>query len=314
MVRKENPLNRTTPRPTSSRAIRDYRQVANDAAGTVIAHYSTSFSLAVRMLDEPVRTDVRSIYAMVRVADEIVDGAWEALNTSQIERILTDYEQRVADACDLGFSSDLILHAFGLAVRRCGIRRELIAAFFRSMRADLTVAAHDDDSLDAYVYGSAEVVGLMCLHCFVAELPDPQREWDRLSEGARRLGSAFQKVNFLRDLAVDSSHMGRSYFPNVTIDTMTEDNKTHIVSDIDRDLQAAAVTINDLPQSSRRAVRMAHNLFRELNRTIADTPATQLRRRIRVSNPRKALIALRVCSRECPMTSKPLPWKKRTVG
>ena len=191
-----------------------YDRCAQDAAATVITAYSTSFALACRLLGPRVRTHVRSVYALVRVADEVVDGAAEATGLpAPTQRLLLDeLEAETLAAVARGFSTNLIVHAFALAARECGIGHDLIRPFFASMRTDLTRTQHDDASHDAYVYGSAEVVGLMCLQIFVnAGRSTPLSPDPTLVEGARRLGAAFQDVNFLRDRADDENRLGRDY-------------------------------------------------------------------------------------------------------
>jgi phytoene/squalene synthetase len=159
---------------------------------------------------------------------------------------------------------------------------------------------HDDESFRRYVHGSAEVVGLMCLRIFVREAPAPYSddELATLEAGARALGAAFQKVNFLRDLAADAGTLGRSYFPGIDVATLSEEQKTALVDDIDVDLAAAGATLPLLPRSSRRAVTLAHGLFAELNRRIRATPASRLAStRVRVPDPVKFRIALAAAAR-----------------
>lgn len=266
-----------------------YSSVSHEVAAGVISRYSTSFGAAVTLLDEPVRSRVRDIYAMVRVADEVVDGA-APLPTDTLRALLDDYEQAVLTACERGFSTDLVVHAFAQTARECEIGPDLIAPFFASMRADLEPETHDVTTLADYVYGSAEVVGLMCLKAFLVEHPHPQA-WERLSPGARRLGAAFQKVNFLRDLAADENELGRHYLPGTNAQHLNEESKKTLIADIYADLDAADRVISKLPSSSRVAVRAAYLLFRELTATLEATPAEEIaRRRIRVSDPRKAAL------------------------
>ncbi|PWH06331.1 phytoene synthase [Brachybacterium endophyticum] len=288
-----------------ARAAAEYGRAARAAAGRVIAQYSTSFGLSTRLLREPVRSRVRCIYALVRVADEIVDGAaaGHGATTAQIARHLEDYEQRTEAAMSSGFSSDLVIHAFADTARRCGISTELTRPFFASMRADLEISVHDEESFAQYVDGSAEVVGLMCLRVFatdhsdVAVAPDPE-----LVEGARRLGAAFQKVNFLRDLRDDAEGRGRAYFPGLEAGGPTEAQKTALVEDIERDLASAQQVIGLLPASSRAAVQAAHDLFAELASRLRATPAAQLgARRVRVPAPRKAVLAARAAWAGAPL-------------
>ncbi|WP_154795060.1 phytoene/squalene synthase family protein [Occultella kanbiaonis] len=260
-----------------------YDRVAQRSAGVVISGYSTSFSWACRLLAEPVRTQVRSIYALVRVADELVDGPTSA-DPARAAVLLDALEAQTLDAVRTGHSTNLLVHAFALTARSCGIGADLIAPFFASMRTDLSVTGHDEQSLREYVYGSAEVVGLMCLRAFLAA-PDAARapSYSHLAPGAKRLGAAFQKVNFLRDLGADVDLRGRIYFPDLDVDHFTDAHRDALLDEIDADLDAAAVAIARLPRSSRRAVRAAHDLFAALSKRLRATPATQLRRsRVRV--------------------------------
>lgn len=262
-----------------------YDRTAQEAASVVIAGYSTSFGLACRLLGPRVRPHVRSIYALVRVADEIVDGpaAAAGLSPAATRAVLDDLETETAAAVGRGFSANLVVHAFARTATECGIGDDLIAPFFSSMRTDLDVAAHDDASHDAYVYGSAEVVGLMCLQAFLnAGAPEPQPAPADLVDGARRLGRAFQDVNFLRDLRDDADVLGRDYL-GLRDGTHT---RGEVLDQIDADLDAAASVIPRLPEDCRRAVTAAHDLFAEL--------AVRLRRphdgRVRVPDPVKATI------------------------
>lgn len=275
---------------------RQYDAVAVETAAVVIRRYSTSFGLAARLLGPAVRQDVRNIYALVRIADEIVDGAASdaGLDDASITRTLDELEQETERAMAIGYSANLVVHAFSLAARRGGIGVDLTRPFFASMRADITDVEHTQESFDAYVYGSAEVVGLMCLKVFLAGERRTPGQVAQLEEGARRLGAAFQKVNFLRDLAADFAGLGRSYFPGIRVDAFSEADKVRLLDDIDADLAASARTVPALPTSSRRAVVLAHELFAELSRRIRATPASELvTTRVRVPNPVKAQIAVR---------------------
>lgn len=267
-----------------------YNRTARDAAAVVIAGYSTSFGMACRLLGTRVRPHVRNVYALVRVADEIVDGpAADAGLTPQNERrILDALETETLAAIEHGFSANLVVHAFAATARECAIGADLIQPFFASMRTDLDTAAHDAASHDAYVYGSAEVVGLMCLQIFVnAGSTRPVSAPAHLVDGARRLGAAFQDVNFLRDQHDDETGLGRDYLGLVARTTSRED----VLERIDADLAAAAASIPYLPADCRRAVTVAHDLFHEL--------AVRLRRagagteRVRVPDSQKALITAR---------------------
>ncbi|MDF1477642.1 phytoene/squalene synthase family protein [Leifsonia sp. H3M29-4] len=267
-----------------------YDDVARETASIVIRRYSTSFGLASRLLAPDVRRHVENIYALVRVADEVVDGGAD-IDEPSARRALDALEQETDGAIQLGFSTNLVVHAFALTARETGFGRELTAPFFDSMRMDLQQKVHDPASFERYVYGSAEVVGLMCLRAFLQG--GPAGEYERLSDGARALGSAFQKVNFLRDLAADYEALGRSYFPGVDVAAFDEATKRRLLDDIDADLAVSAAVVPQLPRSSRRAVALAQSLFAELSRRLRATPAEQLvRARVRVPDPVKARLAL----------------------
>ena len=267
-----------------------YDRVAEETASIVIHRYSTSFGLASRLLGAGVRQHVENIYALVRVADEIVDGG-ASIDTLQAARALNELEVETGEAMRIGFSSNLVVHAFALTARDVDFGEELTAPFFESMRMDLSQKQHDQSSFDTYVYGSAEVVGLMCLRAFLHG--EPVTDLPRFETGARALGAAFQKVNFLRDLAADFETLGRSYFPDVAVDSFDESAKRRLLDDIDADLAVSAAVVPDLPRSSRRAVALAQSLFSELSTRLRATPASELvRARVRVPNPVKARLAL----------------------
>ena len=277
---------RRRPRPAMS-----YHAVASRSAAVVIDSYSTSFGWASRLLHQPERDHVRNIYALVRVADEIVDDPRVDLPAHQRAELLDALQAETVRAMCTGWSTNLVVHAFAHTARRFGIGADLITPFFDSMRTDLDVSAHDSGSLDTYVHGSAEVVGLMCLRVFCA---GDQRRYEHLAPGAIRLGAAFQKVNFLRDLGQDHDGLGRTYFPGLDPDAFTDGHRDMLLDDIEADLRAAEAGLNELPPGSRRAVRAAHSLFGELARTLRTTPAAQIRTsRVRVPNPTKGWIVAR---------------------
>lgn len=260
-----------------------YDSVSEGSAAVVIRAYSSSFGMASRLLAEPVRTQVRNVYALVRVADEIVDNPDPALGTEPRATMLDWLQEDVHHALRTGYSGNLVVHAFARSALRCGIGEEIIEPFFASMRMDLETTVHTPESFDRYVYGSAEVVGLMCLRVFLADTDDAAAGYDRLAPGARRLGAAFQKLNFLRDLAEDHDTLGRRYFPGLEVDRFCDADRDRILADIDADLAAAAAVVPDLPPSSRRAVRVAHATFAELASRLRATPAAEIRRtRVRV--------------------------------
>ena len=272
-----------------------YDRVADETTAVVIRRYSTSFGLASRLLEPAVRQHVENIYALVRVADEIVDGgvAEAGLDAVHAARYLNEFEAETNAAMQSGYSTNLVVHAFARTAREVGFGEELTEPFFHSMRMDLTDTEHDQQSFDRYVYGSAEVVGLMCLRAFVQGVDMSAEQNERMVAGARALGAAFQKVNFLRDLSADFETLGRSYFPGVNVDSFTEEDKVRLLDDIDADLRTSAAVIPDLPKGSRRAVALAQGLFAELSVRLRRTPATELiRARVRVPDPVKARIAL----------------------
>ena len=280
-----------------------YDRVAMEASAVVIRRYSTSFGLASKLLSPAVRQHVENIYALVRLADEVVDGvaAEACLSADAIRSQLDTLESETHEAMRCGFSTNLVVHAFALTARETGFGEELSAPFYASMRADLSQTEHTPESFDAYVYGSAEVVGLMCLKAFVVGHRYSAGDEARLVDGAQHLGAAFQKINFLRDLAADFTALGRSYFPGVDVDSFTEAQKSSIIDDIQNDLDIACATLPLLPSSSRRAVVLAQGLFTELTRRLRETPAPVLvTTRIRVPNPVKMRIAASAAAGRLP--------------
>ncbi|SED29309.1 Phytoene/squalene synthetase [Nocardioides exalbidus] len=263
-----------------------YDSVSEASSAVVIRRYSSSFGLASRLLAEPVRTQVRNIYALVRVADEIVDNPDQGLAREARATMLHWLQEDVRHALATGYSGNLVVHAFARTAIDVGIEDDVVAPFFDSMRMDLDTRSHTQESFDRYVYGSAEVVGLMCLRAFLAA-PDAQgpttASYDELAPGARRLGAAFQKLNFVRDLTDDHDLLRRDYFPGLDVETFCDTDRDRILDDIDADLAAAAAVVPRLPSSSRRAVLAAHATFAELATRLRATPAEQIRRtRVRV--------------------------------
>ncbi|RZS56187.1 phytoene/squalene synthetase [Microcella putealis] len=286
-----------------------YDRVADEIAGRVIRRYSTSFALASKLLEPRVRQHVENIYALVRVADEIVDGgvAEAGLDSSAAGTYLDEFEAETHRAMATGYSTNLVVHAFARTAREVGFGEELTAPFFHSMRMDLTDTEHDQESFELYVYGSAEVVGLMCLRAFLQDQPISDQQNERMVRGARALGAAFQKVNFLRDLAADVETLGRSYFPGVRVDQFTEQEKHRLLDDIDADLRVSAAVIPDLPAGSRRAVALAQSLFQELATRIRKTPAdTLIRARISVPTAVKARLLAEAAAGRTPRAPRPV--------
>jgi len=273
-----------------------YTRVSEHAASVVIHKYSTSFRLASRLLAEPVRQQVANIYALVRIADEIVDGATDGagLSLAEAARALTELEDQTHAAMESGYCTNPIVHAFARTARSTGIGKELTEPFFASMRSDLDQTAYDVEGFKRYVYGSAEVIGLMCLHSFLSGESRSVVERQHLEKGARALGAAFQKVNFLRDLRADYHDLGRVYFPGLNMSSLSDGVKREIEKDIQADLDAAYAGIRRLPMKARFGVYVAYRYYSSLFRKIQKLPpADSLSRRIRISNPVKLLIICR---------------------
>lgn len=292
-----------------------YDRVADEIAGRVIRRYSTSFGLASRLLEPRVRQHVENIYALVRVADEIVDGgvAEAGLDQAAAGRYLDEFEVETHRAMATGYSTNLVVHAFARTAREVGFGEELTVPFFHSMRMDLTDTEHDQESFETYVYGSAEVVGLMCLRAFLQDQPLSDDQNERMVRGARALGAAFQKVNFLRDLAADVETLGRSYFPGVRVDQFSEQEKHRLLDDIDADLRVSAAVIPDLPAGSRRAVALAQSLFQELAARIRKTPAeTLIHARISVPTAVKVRLLAEATAGRTPRA--PRPYAAPAIG
>lgn len=290
---------------SESSSLDRFNRTAEVASDRVIRMYSTSFGMATRLLGKRHRQHVRNIYAMVRVADEIVDGVAEEAGLPQCDQVeaLDRYVTDVHRAMRTGYASDFIIHAFARTANIAGIDETLTGPFFDSMRADLGTGTPVSDSgrepitFDAaahaqYVHGSAEVIGLMCLRVFVREEMLRADHKCKLEHGASQLGAAFQNINFLRDLGDDTDRLGRSYLG--TSGKLTDTGRDVWVTTIRTQLADASATIPLLPRDARAAVRSALALFAALTDRIAKTPATQLyRARVRVPNQKKAFIAAR---------------------
>ncbi|MEY3028607.1 MAG: hypothetical protein RL198_4 [Actinomycetota bacterium] len=289
------PQTDTTKQPTG---LSLYTAAATSASREVIRSYSTSFGVASNLLGRRVRSHVQNIYALVRVADEIVDGAAAEAASKSAEispRIeLDEFEAETYRAMRVGYSTNLVIHAFASTARAVGIGEDLVKPFFESMQLDLWQKKHDEESFERYVYGSAEVVGLMCLKAFVLGRKYTDRQTEQLIQSGRALGAAFQKVNFLRDLSADFRQLGRSYLPGVKVSQFDEEKKNFWVENIRADIRLAAIGLKLLPISSRVAVTAALSLFNDLNEKIAQTPAEKvISSRISVGTSRKLWLVAR---------------------
>lgn len=271
-----------------------YDRMCDRAAAQVIASYSTSFSMASRILPAGTRRDISNLYAMVRVADEIVDGT-AAEAGGDAAAMISDYEQAVLAAPRHRFHTDPILHAYAASARRCEFDQDHVRAFFASMRRDTSQVRYTRADFDDYVYGSAEVIGLLCLSAFLVGDTPTDHDRARMEKGARALGSAFQKINFLRDFGEDHDTLGRSYLPEgMSIDNATKDDVTE---NIQVELAEAREAIPLLPAPVRGAVAAAEALFRELTAMLEATDVADLAAtRISVPTHRKLLITARAAA------------------
>lgn len=274
-----------------------YTRAATDAASCVISAYSTSFAMATGLLPVACRQGITNIYAMVRIADEIVDGTAEeaGLTAEQRRTALDALEQEVLSGAAYGFSANPAVHAFAVTVRDVGIETSLITSFFTSMRRDLSpVERLTRAEYDEYVYGSAEVIGLMCLRVFLRGHTLDAEQLTQVEHGAARLGAAFQKINFLRDLGDDAARLGRAYFPGTRPGQFSDRDKEGILTEIDGDLAAALAVVPQLPVGPRRATLLAARLFEDVADRLRHMPAEDIpQHRVTVPRHRKAWILLR---------------------
>lgn len=258
-----------------------YETTSYKLAKELTERYSTSFSVSITLFPKPMRRHIYAVYGMVRIADEIVDTYRGSDAAEQLEA----YYSEVIRACAMKhpYSANPIVHAFALTAQHYDIGADLIDPFFDSMRMDLEDIEYDEQSFKTYIYGSAAVVGLMCLKVFV---DGDNTRYNKLAPGAERLGNAYQKVNFLRDIAADMNQLKRSYFPGVK--EITETDKQRVIADIQADFDAAKSYIEKLPDSARSAVTLSYRYYQALLDKLENTPAETLRRtRVRVPDIHK---------------------------
>jgi phytoene/squalene synthetase len=264
-----------------------YDDIALKCSRVVTTGYSTSFSLGIRMLDRRHRKAIYAIYGFVRLADEIVDTFFDQQQKAMLDAFRLDTAKAIADK----ISVNPVLHSFQWAVNNYKIDQEFIDAFLLSMEMDLMRKYHDKHSYDSYVYGSAEAVGLMCLRVFCHDDPG---SFELLREPARKLGSAFQKVNFLRDIRSDYLERGRIYFPGVDFNNFSVQEKKAIEQDIATEFAGALEGIRGLNQGSRMGVYLAYSYYLALLGKIRKTPPVAITgKRFRISNGRKFLLLLK---------------------
>lgn len=260
-----------------------YAKTSYQLATHLTNRYSTSFSLSSKLFDASIRRHIYAIYGMVRLADEIVD----TYKGEGARTYLDQFEKEVISLLDTPtpYSTNPLLHAFGLTAQKYKIEKELIIPFFDSMRTDLTKSSFTQEEYEQYIYGSAEVIGLMCLRVFTE---GDTVQFETLKKSAQALGAAYQKVNFLRDLASDAVERGRCYFPGVDYVSLTDAQKRRIEKDIARDFAVAATGIDALPKNARKAVRTSFTYYERLFRKIQATSAETLKRqRVRVPDTEK---------------------------
>jgi 15-cis-phytoene synthase len=259
-----------------------YNHVTFKISRLVTQAYSTSFAMATMMFEKEVREAIYNIYGFVRFSDEIVDS----FHFFDKEYLLKRFEADTFEAIKSGISTNPVLNSFQITVKKYKIPEDFIRAFLYSMCLDLNKKHYSNISeMQEYIYGSAEVVGLMCLKVFCA---DDESLYKQLELPARKLGSAFQKVNFLRDLNNDSNNLGRKYFPILVSKDLDESAKKSLIEDIENDFMMAYQGIKRLPGRSKLAVLIAYYYYQGLLRKIQFTPATMiLNSRIRISNARK---------------------------
>lgn len=271
--------------------MQEYNELCFELSSMITKRYSTSFTRGIKTLDSSYRPGIYAIYGYVRLADEIVDTFHE----HDKRTLLDNFRKATYDALETRVSTNPIIHAFQLVVHQYNIERELIDAFLYSMELDLEKKDYDESFYHKYIYGSAEVVGLMCLHVFCEGNPEL---YEQLKEPARRLGAAFQKVNFLRDLKSDYQERGRMYFPGVDFTKFDNAAKQKIEAEIDQDFKAAYPGMMLLPKGVRPGVYTAFIYYRELLKKIQSVPASQvMSARIRVPDHEKMFLLLRTYSK-----------------
>lgn len=262
--------------------------VSYNCSKMVTNTYSTSFSLATKMLSNAIRNDIYNIYGFVRLADEIVDS----FHDYNKEALFNEFTEDLESALKEKISLNPILNAFQYTYHKYDLDKALVDAFMKSMRLDLHKTNYlTTEEYNEYIYGSADVVGLMCLKVFVK---GDEQKYENLKDTAMSLGSAFQKVNFLRDLKADHDELQRSYFPNADLDNLDEVSKQNIIDDIESDFAKGLSGIKKLPIDAKFGVFMAYRYYKQLLKKLKKTPALKIKNtRIRVSNPKKIELLMR---------------------
>jgi len=259
-----------------------FDEVSFSCSEKVTKTYSTSFSLATRLLSENIRKDIYNIYGFVRFADEIVDSFHDYNKSELFKDFSVDLEKALKNKIHL----NPILNSFQYTFHKYKIDKKLVDSFMKSMKMDLVKKKYNTvKEYKEYIYGSADVVGLMCLKVFVQ---GDQVLYLKLKDSAMSLGSAFQKVNFLRDLKADKENLNRSYFPNTSFENLSEKDKDSIVNDIEDDFSKGLEGIKNLPIDAKFGVFMAYRYYNQLLKKLKNTPATEIiNKRIRVPDIKK---------------------------
>ena len=259
-----------------------FDSVSEDCSKIVTKTYSTSFSMATKMLSNTIRQDIYNIYGFVRLADEIVDS----FHDYNKEKLFIQFESDLEAALTNKISLNPILNSFQQTYYTYGIEKNMVDAFMKSMRQDLHKTVYStEEEYKNYIYGSADVVGLMCLKVFVK---GNNEKYEALKQTAMALGSAFQKVNFLRDLKADHDELNRTYFPNTDLDNLDETSKKSIIDDIEKDFTEGLSGIKQLPLEAKFGVFMAYRYYNQLLKKLKITPALEIKStRIRVPNYKK---------------------------
>jgi phytoene/squalene synthetase len=264
-----------------------FHNASENCSKTVTHEYSTSFASAIRLLHKDLRSPIFNIYGFVRLADEIVD----TFHDFDKAILLHEFKKETYSAIERGISLNPILHSFQMTVNQYNIDLKLIDAFFYSMEMDLSKKVYDKAEYGEYIYGSAEVVGLMCLKVFC---DGKEETCNQLKLAAKSLGAAFQKVNFLRDIKADHEGLSRMYFPGCDFNNFSEADKRQIEEDIQNDFKAAYEGVKSLPLKARFGVYVAYKYYLSLFKKIKRMqPANVLVQRIRIPDYHKALIILR---------------------
>lgn len=261
-----------------------YSDTCFECSKLITERYSTSFSLGIKAFDKRYRDPIYAIYGFVRYADEIVD----TFHNHDKGQLFNSFKEDTYKAISQGISLNPVLHSFQKTINKFNIPIHLIESFLKSMEMDLDKNKYEESSYLEYIYGSAEVIGLMCLMVFC---DCDEVKYNELKPSAQQLGSAFQKINFLRDIKSDYQERGRVYFPNIEFNEFCESQKKLIEDDIQKDFDAGYEGIKRLPEGARLGVYIAYRYYLDLFRKIKKVPATKVAsKRIRVANSRKAVL------------------------